>query len=152
MSSFLHFALEEYPTNCIAEDRTYELLRDFLQPDCTESVEAMSYRILALLPDEKAPNSHQMQEISETLIDLAEQIPYHHPSQLKLVDLLEHLGSATKFTQTCRSKVTETFLIIEQMVIFSKITDMVIQNSNEQFHYRYQKFGELLRDQLDGAF
>ena len=102
--SELKLTLEDYPTKVIAMDRTYEILHDYLQPNSVLSVEAIRDQIIALLPD-KAPMSPEMLAVVRTFLELAEQIPYHHPSQLKLVDLLVYLGQSTKFTDIHKSTV-----------------------------------------------
>ncbi|KAI9802791.1 MAG: hypothetical protein M1833_001390 [Piccolia ochrophora] len=84
-------------------DKAFYLLRAFLQLDTASTLESTSQSILALLP-EKDPNSTDVWCFGETCIEVAEQIPYHHPAQLKLVGLLEYLGESTKLGQTYTSK------------------------------------------------
>ena len=76
------------------------ILRDFLQPDTAVLLETTANKILDLLPD-KSPNSNDVWVFGEICIELAEQIPYHHPSQLKLAGLLELLGKSTKIGRIC---------------------------------------------------
>lgn len=76
-------------------DKAFDLLRDFLQPGTSLSLKTLSRQILRLLP-ERAPESYEAGMIGDLFIELAEQIPYHHPSQLKLVTLLESLGKSPK--------------------------------------------------------
>ena len=73
-------------------DQTFDLLQDFLQPDTTLTMETTAQSVLTIL-GEQVPHSDEVWSFGEMCIEVAEQIPYYHPSQLKLVDLLEHLGS-----------------------------------------------------------
>lgn len=100
--SELHLTLEDYPTGNPIEDKNFEMLRDYLQPDSIESAEAMSHKVLAFIPNEE---STEMQDFCSTSMMLAEQIPYNHQSQLKLIDLLERLGRSTKFIHISKSTV-----------------------------------------------
>lgn len=87
----------ERPTDTYCE-KTFPILRDFLQLDAAVTLESTAKSILDLLP-EKDPHSDNVGSFGEMCIELAEQIPYHHPSQLKLAALLEHLGKSTKLGQ-----------------------------------------------------
>lgn len=89
----------EKPTGNIVIDKTLDFLRDFLQPTTALSLRSTACSILDVLPD-KAPNSTEVWCFGETCIDLAEQIPYNHPSQVKLAALLEYLGKSTKLNTT----------------------------------------------------
>ena len=100
--SKLNLTLEDYPTGNLVEDKTFEMLRDFLQPSSAESMELMAHKVLAFIPARK---SAEMQEFCSTSMMLAEQIPYNHASQLKLIDLFEHIGQSTKFIEISKSKV-----------------------------------------------
>lgn len=85
--------------------KTFHLLCNFLQPDTALTLKTTAESILNLLPEEDS-YSTDVSSFGNTCIDLAEQIPYHHPSQLKLADLLEYLASSMKFSQICESKVS----------------------------------------------
>lgn len=90
------------------EHTIFRLLRDYLQPDTTMTLESTARSILALLPDSaphEAPHSYDVYDFGGVCIELSEQIPYHHPSQLKLVGLLELLGQSTKLGQIHFSEV-----------------------------------------------
>jgi len=79
----------EGPTGHTLSDNTFHLLRGFPQPDTALILESTAQSILDLLA-EKDPQSTEIWSFGEICIELAEQIPYHHPSQLKLVALLEY--------------------------------------------------------------
>ena len=83
----------------------FHLLRRFLQVEKAVTMESTAHSILALLP-ENGSRSTDVWIFGEICIELAEQIPYHHPSQLKLVRLLEDLGMSTKLGLTVPSKVS----------------------------------------------
>ena len=69
---------------------------------------------------------------------MAEQMPYHHPSQLKLVDLLEQLGKSTKLVVCCPGiSIFEILMIINDF-----------QGIRMGRYYRYLRLGESLREFL----
>ncbi|KAL2841845.1 hypothetical protein BJY01DRAFT_236210 [Aspergillus pseudoustus] len=78
--------------------RVFQVLNDFLQPSTTTSLDFAVQAILALLP-ENAPESSEVWSAGSVFVEIAGQIPYHHPSQLKLATLIEELSNADKFTQ-----------------------------------------------------
>lgn len=77
------------------DQRAFPILRDFLQPDSERSLNATSTSILTLLADED-PNGKPMLLLGELFIELAEQIPYSHPSQLKMARLLQQMSLSDK--------------------------------------------------------
>lgn len=91
-------------TSAFSIDKVFVILRDLLQPDTTLSLESAAESVLALLP-EKAPLSTEIWSFGEVCFELSEQIPYHHPSQLKLARLLEYIGRSTKVNDKMTSKV-----------------------------------------------
>jgi hypothetical protein len=91
----LKFQMEDPRGEDVVYDRTFDLLCDFLQPHTTSTRDSTAQAILKMLP-ENASDSMEVGSFGDTCIEVAEQIPYHHPSQLKLVDLLEYLGRSTK--------------------------------------------------------
>ena len=71
------------------------LLRDFVQPQSTLTIESTAETLEdSLLGDD--PLSGQVYTFGENCIEIAEQIPYHHPSQHRLVALLEYLANSPK--------------------------------------------------------
>lgn len=85
-----------------AEVQMATILRDFLQPDTKLSEDEVVASILALIPQKDLSNSHAHTPIevaifSQMCVELAEQIPYHHPSQLKFAHLVSRLGHSGKF-------------------------------------------------------
>lgn len=76
--------------------QTLHILQDFLQPSSRLTIKDTAHSILALLP-KNAPYSTEIWSFGETCIEIAEQIPYDHPSQLKLAALFEELGKSSKF-------------------------------------------------------
>ncbi len=70
------------PTDSFCEN-IFPILFGFLQPDTAMTLNSTANSILDLLP-EKDPNSTDVWSFGELCIELAEQIPFHHSSQLKL--------------------------------------------------------------------
>ncbi|CAK7223815.1 hypothetical protein SCUCBS95973_005310 [Sporothrix curviconia] len=107
------------------------ILCDFLQPDTRLSHDEVIASILPLIP-ENATASAEVGSFSEMCVELAEQIPYQHPSQLKFAaQLLSQLGKSPKFT-----------------------SKYPIKGSSEILYGKYQRFREALADAtgLDEAF
>lgn len=87
------------------EAKMATILRDFLQPDSKVSLHEISREILALIPA-NAVNNAEVGSFGEICVELAEQIPYDHPSQLKLAQLLHSLSHSPKFIYTYPSAVS----------------------------------------------
>ena len=100
--SYLDFQMER-PTDAFCE-KLFPILRGFFQPHTAMTLESTANSILDLLP-EKAPHSTDVRSFGELCIELVEQVPYHHKSQLKLAGLLEYLGKSTKLGQIDTFKV-----------------------------------------------
>jgi hypothetical protein len=84
------------------DQQAFAILRDFLEPDSKTSLNSACTSILALLPD-KDPDGMPVWLLGELCIELAEQIPYSHISQLKLVRLLQQMSSSPKVTSNVSS-------------------------------------------------
>ena len=97
--SKLHLTSEDFPSKIHYEDRMFEILRDFLQPDSALSTRETALDLLALIPDGNN-YSDEACMFADTCLELAQQIPYHHPSQFKLADLLETTVKAAKVNGT----------------------------------------------------
>lgn len=92
-------------TTNYTEANVAAILRDFLQPDAKMSLEAAAKSLLVMIPAH-APESAEVHSFGEICVELAEQIPYHHSSHLKLVQLLRHLSRSPKFTSRSTPLVT----------------------------------------------
>lgn len=79
-----------------SEARVAAILRDFLQPETKLSLQEVAKSILVLIPANAAGNA-EVFSFGEICVELAEQIPFDHPSQLKLAQLLHHLSMSPKF-------------------------------------------------------
>lgn len=78
------------------EAKVAAILRDFLQPDTKQSLHEAAVSLLALIPDNAAEHA-EVCSFGGICVELAEHIPYHHPSQLKLAQLLRYLSMSPKF-------------------------------------------------------
>ena len=77
--------------------KTFPILRDYLEPGTKLTLESTASSILNLLPDfGPYPTRHEERAFSDLCIEMGEQIPYNHPSQLKLVELLAYIGMSEK--------------------------------------------------------
>ncbi|KAI9762428.1 MAG: hypothetical protein M4579_000404 [Chaenotheca gracillima] len=148
--------------DCTITDKTFAILRDFLQPDTALTLEGVAQSILDLLP-EKAPHSTDVWLFGEVCIELAEQIPYGHPSQIKLTALLEHLGKFAKFTSVTHAKLKKGWWYHSHRKVGKSLTDAFLARFGktksrtiayatstlvERYH-SYQRLGESLRDSLN---
>lgn len=102
--SSLDLKMEDPPGDPIP-DKTFALLRDFVQPDSIMTLDFTAKSLEDLLPS-NAPLSTEVWDFGESCIEVAEQIPYYHPSQLKLAGLLEYLGYSPKLGQAYPSNVS----------------------------------------------
>lgn len=87
-----------------SDARVAAILRDFLQPDTKLTVLEAAKAILVLIPA-NASEYAEVCSFGEICVELAEQIPYHHPSQLKLAQLLHFLSTSPKFMYKFTSKL-----------------------------------------------
>lgn len=79
-----------------SEARVAAILRDFLQPDTKLSLKDAAEALLVLIPTD-ASDYAEVFSFGEICVELAEQIPYRHPSQLKLTQLLHYVSRSPKF-------------------------------------------------------
>lgn len=98
-ASTLHLTQPEGPEDEVVADTTFQILNDFLQPESNSTLEATAEFILAFL-SVKASHHVDIHIFGAVCIEVAEQIPYYHPAQYKLVDLLAYLGKRTQFIST----------------------------------------------------
>lgn len=82
-------------TSAYSDESAFIILRDFLQPNTTLSFDTVVKSLLDLLPED-ASGSSEVYSFGAICLDLAEQIPYHHPSHQKMARLLEYIGQSTK--------------------------------------------------------
>lgn len=126
-----------------SSDKLFVILRDFLQPDSTMPLKSAVDRIADLLPD-NAPLSTEVWDLGTVCFEVAEQIPYHHPSMQKLARLLEALGQSTK-VNSHTSKVSEHMLVgwlYACRVYVLPLTDSFQDTEKNLFYNRYQRLGE----------
>lgn len=81
--------------------KVFLILRDFLQPGSTITLRDAVDRIIEVFPD----GYSSLRSINTVCLELAEQIPYHHVSHLKLARLLWLVGRNGKRIVKSRLKV-----------------------------------------------
>ncbi|KAK1770168.1 hypothetical protein QBC33DRAFT_609500 [Phialemonium atrogriseum] len=113
------------PKGTNAEIKFANLLRDYVQLGDKRSVEDIAKEILAILPA-NGQYSTEMSAFSQLCVEIAVQIPYHHPSQMKLAYLLQYLARSPKFVSTSTLPGVEVLT------------------------HSYQALGEVIRDNLQG--
>lgn len=91
----LNFDLEEYNEKSQEVDqRAFRILLDFLQPDSTMSLSMAYASLLQILPDPAEGTA--IRRLADECIDLARQIPYSHPAQMKLIRALQYMSASPK--------------------------------------------------------
>jgi hypothetical protein len=89
------------PIECTYYDyKVFLILRDFLQPHSTTSLIDAIDRVIDVYPD----GCPFLREINWLCFEIAEQIPYYHPSHLKLARLLWGIGQSEKRVRKSCSK------------------------------------------------
>ena len=91
------------------------ILRDYLQPDSKSELEIVADSILGLLPS-KARYRDEF-PLAYLCMEIAQQIPYHHPAQAKLVLLLHYLAQSPKFLTKTKSQVFKDVVAISLLLI-----------------------------------
>ncbi|KFY63057.1 hypothetical protein V496_04219 [Pseudogymnoascus sp. VKM F-4515 (FW-2607)] len=76
------------------------VLRDFLQPDSSVSSVDVAERVVNVFPYKYA----DLRQLISVFFEIAEQIPYHHPSHLKLVKLMWLVGRSAHHFEKPRQK------------------------------------------------
>lgn len=112
------YAYKNVGTTAFSESKVFLILRDYLQPDSKTSLESAVQSILSLIP-ENASMSNEVCLVGEVCLELAEQIPYHHPSQLKLVRIVEELSRSAKFTEPPDGNVLLHILIQKRYCLYA---------------------------------
>ncbi|KAJ5612367.1 hypothetical protein N7510_005561 [Penicillium lagena] len=74
----------------------FQIFNEYLQPDTKTSHDSAVKSLLALVP--KVDNEQEVITIINVVLELAEQIPYYHPSHIKLARIMEQFTSHTRFT------------------------------------------------------
>ena len=97
------------------DNRFSAVLRDFLQPTSALTLDAATQLTLDALPNDAA-HSHESWSLAETCVELAEQIPYHHASQLKLAALMENLLRSKKLLTIPQGKVSDRYMCHDHTV------------------------------------
>lgn len=115
------------------------IMRDFAQADPVESIAKTALRIVAAFPDDE----FGMGYFCDTVISLAEQIPYHHPAQANLAQLLLMLTQSPKFLSKNSPKVCVH--VSCQLIA----TQHQLQGCGDVYH-PFQLLGEQIYDNMDG--
>ena len=77
-------------------DESFRILSNLLQPGSKDNYASAAEAIVALLPSDH-PDSTPVWTFGETCIEIAEQIDYTHPAQLKLAGFIEYLSAEKPF-------------------------------------------------------
>lgn len=100
-------------------------LNEFLQPQSEVSIQEAAQSVLTHLPADK-PYSDEGFSFADLIVEVAVQIPYHHPSHARLVRLLKYLTRSPK--------------------VVSRST----RKGEEELCVNFQALGEQIRDNFQG--
>ncbi|RJE26956.1 hypothetical protein PHISCL_00657 [Aspergillus sclerotialis] len=108
-SKFRHesSAYKTVGTTGYSDAKVSRILEEILQPNSKRSLEDTVQAILSLVPD-NASMSNEVSDVGDVCLELAEQIPYHHPSQIKLARVVEKLARSEKFMNGPDEKVNKS--------------------------------------------
>jgi len=108
--STLDLKLEDSPGYSAPIKQIFSILREFLQPGSVWTLQTTAKSIISILP-KGAPQSTKVELFGEICIEIAEQIPYRHLSQLKLVRLLDYLKWSPQLGQTSQRRDSRVGII-----------------------------------------
>jgi hypothetical protein len=96
--------------------KAFEVLQRYLEPDRNLSVEQATALIHDMLPTEteKIHLAGQPGMFATLVLEVAQQIPYPHPSQVRLVRLLQRLAISSKLNQLTTFEVKETTIPLKE--------------------------------------
>lgn len=84
----------------------FQALNDFLQPGSSVTLFEAVKKVVDVFPD----GSPDFKSLNHVATELAEQIPYHHPSQIKLVRLICYFGRSEERMRKYHNKVCKLAL------------------------------------------
>ena len=97
--SVLDLKLADYSDGASVPNKPFQVLRTYLEPWNSTSMDEAAAEIIDLLPDDD-PRESAMYEFGGICCEIGEQIPYNHPSHYKFAALLHRLGKSTKLCPT----------------------------------------------------
>jgi hypothetical protein len=93
--SVLSLRLDTLPRDIDVDDEgLFSILSNFLQPTSASSTSEAAQAVIKLGLESEGQPSYFMSAFFEIAMHLARQIPHNHPSQDRLVDLIQALRSA----------------------------------------------------------
>lgn len=108
--------------------KAFGILTRYLEPGSDLSEEQATellYEILPKADDKKLAGQPDM--LGCVLLDIAKQIPYYHPSQIRLLKLFKHLGKTDRMT------LHSIHPVIQPCFMTKKLTDMYYRTTNTLF-------------------
>lgn len=93
----------------------FKILREFVQPATEQTLWGTIHDIRAILPD--APLSTEACITGDIILEIADQIPWHHPSQLRLAQIAHLLTTSSKLSES-----SETVCELNQSLSFNALT------------------------------
>ncbi len=106
MSAPLNLQLENPDLEVIDKYETvkaFQVLKQYLESEELSVKEAAS-QLYQMMPDFKTQIGAAEDDLGIVIMDIAEQIPYYHTLQLKLVDLMKELAEGDRFNKISGDK------------------------------------------------
>lgn len=83
--------------------KAFQVLKQYLETEELSLWEAAS-QLYQMIPDYKTQIGAEEDDLGSVVIDIAEQIPYSHKMQIKLVDLMKELARGDRFNKISGDK------------------------------------------------
>ena len=83
------------------DEQFFDIMRDYLQEGSAATISHVAASIISILPKD---DNYQVERLILLFIEVAAQIPYYHPSQNRLIDLMTHIGKLEENNPLCKRK------------------------------------------------
>ncbi|BCS25030.1 DUF3632 domain-containing protein [Aspergillus puulaauensis] len=83
--------------------KAFQVLKQYLESE-ELSVDEAASQLYQMMPDYKTQIGAAEDDLGVVIMDIAEQIPYYHTLQLKLVELMKQLARSHRFNKICGDK------------------------------------------------
>lgn len=83
--------------------KAFQVLKQYLESE-ELSVEEAASQLYQMMPDYKTQIGAAEDDLGVVIMDIAEQIPYYHALQIKLVELMKQLARSDRFNKICGDK------------------------------------------------
>lgn len=146
--SSLDLRMEEPEIYSSQVKHLFSILHDYLQPKTVTTLQYTAASIVAILP-KRDIGSTEVWMFGELCIQLAEQIPYYHPLQLKLVALVDYLQLCPQLFEIFEDREVKKGKLNQALGTLTGCTTL-LQGKSTGHYLRHSRLGESMRDNLNG--